>query len=72
MERLSPKDSTIEIKTAIDAKVAEIDTLKNKLPSRLGTDDAYDTIADTKLGVDVLYAILKTRTSVRWANGTTP
>ena len=60
MERLSRKDSTIEeMKTAIDAKVAEIDTLKNKLPSRLGTDDAYDTIADTKLGVDVLYAILK-------------
>lgn len=60
MARLGQKNSTIEeMKTAIDAKVAEIDALKKKLPARLRTDDAYDSIADTKLGVDVLYAILK-------------
>ena len=60
MARLGQKNSTIEeMKQAIDEKVAEIDILKRKLPEQLRTDETYDSIADTKMGVDVLYAILK-------------
>jgi cell division protein FtsB len=57
--RLSRKDSTIEeMKQRIDAKVSEIESLKQQpLPT---TDDrqAHRSIAQTKRGVDVLYAIL--------------
>lgn len=56
---LGRKDATIgEMKRQIDAKTREVQQLSRQLPTRLQGDEMASSIAETKLGVDVLYAIL--------------
>ena len=57
--QLMARNSTIEeMKQAIDGKLLEIEKLKNRLPAQLASGADYDSISQTKLGVDVLYSIL--------------
>lgn len=56
---LGRRDATIEeLKRSVDEKVGRLDALKEKLPARLAGDQNYDSIAQTKLGIDTLHAIL--------------
>lgn len=58
-ELLSAKRATIEeLKQSTDTQLAEIENLKRRLPTRLQSDALYDSVAQTKLGIDVIYAIL--------------
>lgn len=56
---MNRKNARIEdMKKEFDQRMAEIDAMKSKLPTRLASDENYDSIAITKMGIDTLYAIL--------------
>lgn len=57
--QLTARNITIEeMKQAADTKLMEIEKLKKRLPAQLTTGTDYDSISQTKLGIDVLYSIL--------------
>ena len=57
--QLTARNITIEeMKQAADTKLMEIEKLKKRLPAQLTTGTDYDSISQTKLGIDVLYIIL--------------
>lgn len=57
--RLSAKNLTIEeMKQAMDSRLKELEQLKHKLPPAMQADRNYESVAQIKLGIDVLDAIL--------------
>lgn len=57
--QLTARNSTIEeLKQAADSKLLEIEKLKKGLPTQLATGADYESITQTKMGIDVLHAIL--------------
>lgn len=58
--QLSAKNLTIEeMKQTANNKLDELNLLKRKLPLAMQTDRNYESVAQTKLGIDVLDAILR-------------
>lgn len=58
-EALRANNTTIEqLKQQADTQLAEIEALKRRLPTQLHAEALYESVAETKLGIDVIYAIL--------------
>lgn len=58
--QLSAKSLTIEeMKQATDSRLKELEQLKRKLPPAMQADRNYESVAQAKLGIDVLDAILR-------------
>ena len=57
---LSTRNARIsDLKAALDDSIKEIDSMKQRLPSSYGADEAYARIAMLKRGVDVINAMLE-------------
>lgn len=57
--QLQRRDATIEdIKTRLDERLEELQQMQRRLPGQLRNDISFERIAQTKVGVDVLYAIV--------------
>lgn len=58
--QLSARSLTIEeMKQATDSRLKELEQLKRKLPPAMQADRNYESVAQAKLGIDVLDAILR-------------
>lgn len=57
---LSTRNARIsDLKAALDDSIKEIDSMKQRIPSSYGADEAYARIAQLKRGVDVINAMLE-------------